>query len=128
MQYVVHFPKGEKYVSLLRNAEDSQAQKVLEAERARIRAKVQQQLADEAIITRADEGRLQSLQQPANEQAALRAQQVKNFLLTMISWCAHADSENPEHTSTNRMVSCQAVAFFGYTGQADVHCVPPHDF
>lgn len=76
LQYVVHFPKGEKYVSLLRNAEDSEAQRVLEAERARIRAKVQQQLADEAMITQADEGRPQSLQQPANEQAALKAQQV----------------------------------------------------
>ena len=76
MQYVVHFPKGEKYVSLLRNAEDTEAQRLLEAERARIRAKVQQQLADEAMITQADEGRPQSLQQPATEQAALKAQQV----------------------------------------------------
>jgi len=62
---VVNFPKGEKYVSLLRNAEDPEAQKVLEAERARIRVKVQQQMADIAMITQADEGNPQLHQQKA---------------------------------------------------------------
>ena len=89
MQYVVHFPKGEKYVSLLRNAEDTEAQRALEAERARIRAKVQQQLADEAMITQADEGRPQSLLQPATEQAARKAQQVHICPSYVISRCPH---------------------------------------
>ena len=62
---MVNFPKGEKYVSLLRNAEDPEAQKVLEAERRRIRAKVQQHMADIAMITQADEGKPQLHQQKA---------------------------------------------------------------
>lgn len=62
---MVNFPKGEKYVSLLRNAEDPEAQKVLEAERRRIRAKVQQHMADIAMITQADEGNPQLHQQKA---------------------------------------------------------------
>ena len=70
LQYVVHFPKGEKYVSLLRNAEDPEAQKVLEAERKRIRAKVRQQQADIAMISQPDEGNPQPQQQPAQPPAS----------------------------------------------------------
>lgn len=76
MQYVVNYPKGEKYVSLLRNAEDPEAQKVLEAERKRIRAKVRQQLADIAMITQPNEGIAQLRQQPAQPHASPSPHQV----------------------------------------------------
>lgn len=76
LQYVVNYPKGEKYVSLLRNAEDPEAQKALEAERKRIRAKVTQQLADIAMITQPDEGNPQVLKQPAQPPASHTPNQV----------------------------------------------------
>lgn len=57
MQYVLHFPKGEKYVSLLKDAPESADQARLEAERARLRALVRQQLAEAALVAEADEGR-----------------------------------------------------------------------
>lgn len=81
-QYVVSFPKGEKYVSLLRNAEDPEAQKVLEAERKRIRAKVQQQLADIAMISQADEGLPQASHQPAQKSTSEPLQQVGTLQAT----------------------------------------------
>ncbi|BDA48056.1 probable rRNA-processing protein EFG1 at N-terminal half [Coccomyxa sp. Obi] len=56
LQYVMHFPKGEKYVSILRNAEDPAAQAALMAERERLRALVHKQQADIAMLTEADEG------------------------------------------------------------------------
>jgi hypothetical protein len=56
VQYVVHFPKGEKYVSVLRNAEEPAAQAVLVAERERLRALVHKQQAEIAMMTEADEG------------------------------------------------------------------------
>ena len=76
LQYVVNYPKGEKYVSLLRNTEDPEAQKALEAERKRIRAKVKQQLADIAMITQPDEGNPQVLKQPAQPLASPATSQV----------------------------------------------------
>ena len=56
LEYVLHFPKGEKYVSLLKEAEESEAQEHLEAERKRLRAKVKQKLLDNAIVNEPDEG------------------------------------------------------------------------
>lgn len=50
------FPKGEKYVSLLRDAEDAEAQAHAEAERLRLRRLVKQQLAESAVVTEAHEG------------------------------------------------------------------------
>ena len=76
LQYVVNYPKGEKYVSLLRNAEDPEAQKVLEAERKRIRAKVRQHLADIAMITQPNEGIPQLRKQPTQPQASPSPDQV----------------------------------------------------
>ncbi|GIL58622.1 hypothetical protein Vafri_13636 [Volvox africanus] len=55
--YVKHFPKGEKYVSILRDVEDPEAQKHLEAERERLRSIVRRQVAEVAAVTEADEGR-----------------------------------------------------------------------
>ena len=72
----MHFPKGEKYVSLLRNASSKGAQRWLEAERQRIRAKVKQQLADIAMITQVDEGLPQATQQPADPEKSAVVQQV----------------------------------------------------
>lgn len=57
LEYVLHYPKGEKYVSLLKDAEDPAAQEHLIKERARLRALVKQQLAEEALLAEADEGR-----------------------------------------------------------------------
>ena len=55
-QYVLHFPKGEKYVSVLRGAEEPAAAAALAAERARLRALVHRQLADAAMLAEPDEG------------------------------------------------------------------------
>ena len=57
LQYVLHFPRTEKYVSLLKAAPDAAAQEQLEAERARLRGLVKQHLAEVAMLTQGDEGR-----------------------------------------------------------------------
>lgn len=58
LMYITHFPKGEKYVSLLVNCpEDPLAQKTLDQERARLMALVKQQVKEMAALTEADEGR-----------------------------------------------------------------------
>eukprot|EP00891_Asterochloris_glomerata_P008970 jgi/Astpho2/8970/Aster-02645 len=57
LQYVLHFPRTEKYVSLLKTAPDAAAQEQLEAERARLRGLVKQHLAEVAMLTQGDEGR-----------------------------------------------------------------------
>lgn len=57
LQYVLNFPKGEKYISILKNAEEPEAQAHLETERSRLRALVKKQLAEAALIGEADEGR-----------------------------------------------------------------------
>lgn len=56
MQYVVHFPKGERYVSILKEATEPQAQVVLAAERARLKKLIKHQMAETALIADADEG------------------------------------------------------------------------
>ena len=56
LEYVLHFPKGEKYVSLLKDAEDPEAQAHLERERERLRAVVKRRMRDEAIVNELDEG------------------------------------------------------------------------
>ncbi len=53
---MVHFPKGEKYVSILRDAEEPAAQVALIVERDRLRALVHKQQAEIAMVTEADEG------------------------------------------------------------------------
>eukprot|EP00889_Picochlorum_renovo_P002257 jgi/Picre1/29287/NNA_004679.t1 len=50
LEYVLHFPKGEKYVSLLRDADTAEAQAHLESERRRLREIVKQKLRDDAIV------------------------------------------------------------------------------
>ena len=57
LEYVMNFPKGEKYISLLKEAETPEAQAHLDAERIRLRALVKKQLAEEALVADADEGR-----------------------------------------------------------------------
>ena len=61
LQYVLHFPKGEKYVSLLKKADNEEAQLALDKERSRLRAIVRQQLADEALVADVDEGKSKGL-------------------------------------------------------------------
>jgi len=57
LEYVLNFPKGEKYVSLLKTSEDPTAQEYLEEERSRLRSLVKQQLAEAALVAEPDEGR-----------------------------------------------------------------------
>ena len=53
---MLHFPRGEKYVSLLRQAAEPGAAAALDAERARLRLLVRAQLAEAALLGDADEG------------------------------------------------------------------------
>lgn len=55
--YILHFPKAEKYVSLLKTPEDAAERARVEAERARLRRAVAARLRDSAAVTEADEGR-----------------------------------------------------------------------
>ena len=56
LQYVLHFPKGERYVSILKEAAEPEAQAKLDAERTRLKAVIKHQLAESAMLTEADEG------------------------------------------------------------------------
>lgn len=56
LQYVLHFPKGERYVSILKDAAEPDAQAKLDAERIRLKAVIKHQLAESAMLTEADEG------------------------------------------------------------------------
>ena len=56
MQYVLNFPKGERYVSILKEAAEPEAQARLDAERTRLKTVIRHQLAEEAMIADADEG------------------------------------------------------------------------
>jgi len=71
LQYVLNFPKGEKYVSIVKIAEDPKGAEALEKERSRLRAMVASQLAEIAMVTEADEGA--SLQAAATAAAAAAA-------------------------------------------------------
>ncbi|KAL6779623.1 hypothetical protein ACKKBG_A13055 [Auxenochlorella protothecoides x Auxenochlorella symbiontica] len=57
LQYVLHFPKGEKYVSVLKDPETEADAARVQAERARLRALVAADLARAALVGEADEGR-----------------------------------------------------------------------
>jgi len=57
LRYTTHFPKGEKYVSLLKEGETPEAQAHLERERARLRALVHRAAEEEALLVEGDEGR-----------------------------------------------------------------------
>ena len=56
MQYVLHFPQGEKYVSVVKQADTAEAQAVLESERSRLRGLIAQQLTEAAMLAEPDEG------------------------------------------------------------------------
>ncbi|DBA99882.1 TPA: hypothetical protein ACH3X1_013769 [Trebouxia sp. C0004] len=60
LQYVMHFPKGERYVSIVKEAADAEAQTKLESERKRLKAMIRHQLAESAMLAEADEGLGQS--------------------------------------------------------------------
>ena len=64
LQYVKHFPKTEKFVSLLKQADDPTAQEALDAERTRLRALVRKQLAENALLAEANEGQPQAVSGP----------------------------------------------------------------
>lgn len=56
IQYVLDFPKGERYVSILKEAADPEAQASLDAERTRLKSVIRHQLAEDAMLADADEG------------------------------------------------------------------------
>ncbi len=56
-QYVTHFPKEEKYVSILKRPEDPAAAQQVAAEVARLRALVHARAQDAALVADVDEGR-----------------------------------------------------------------------
>lgn len=60
LQYVLNFPKGEKYVSLLKEAANPEAQAALDEERDRLTALVRQRVADQIMLSEVNEGVLNS--------------------------------------------------------------------
>ena len=56
MQYVLHFPQGEKYVSIVKRAATAEAQALLDSERSRLRGLIAQQLTEAAMLAEPDEG------------------------------------------------------------------------
>jgi len=71
-QYVTHFPKEEKYVSLLRQADEPEAQASLDAQRARLRGLARARAADAALVAEPNEGRSLALAGQAADQASER--------------------------------------------------------
>lgn len=63
LQYVLHFPKEEKYVSIIQKLEDPEAAAAVVAQLTRLKAIVHSRLRDAALLADADEGA--SLPQPA---------------------------------------------------------------
>lgn len=57
LEYVLHFPRDEKYVSLLKDPDDPEELVRVQGERLRLRTRIKQRLADAAALTEADEGR-----------------------------------------------------------------------
>ncbi len=56
MQYVLHFPHGEKYVSIVKQADTAEAQALLDAERSRLHGLIAKQLTEAAMLAEPDEG------------------------------------------------------------------------
>ena len=56
LQYVLHFPKGERYVSILKKAAEPEAQAQLVSERTRLKTLIRHQRAETAMLAEADEG------------------------------------------------------------------------
>lgn len=52
-----HFPKSEPYVSILRSAENPEAQAELDAKRLRLKGLIRQSLSDMKLLTELNEGR-----------------------------------------------------------------------
>lgn len=52
----MHFPKGEKYVSVLKDAATPEAQEALNQERERLRVLVRERIADEKMLAEVNEG------------------------------------------------------------------------
>ena len=57
MQYVLHFPRGERYVSIIKEPEGAEERAAVHSERARLLALIDSNIANQAIVTEADEGR-----------------------------------------------------------------------
>ncbi len=93
LQYVMHFPRGEKYVSLLIKANTPEARAVQEQERTRLRALVAKQLAEKAVLTEANEG------QNIDRGDVAKEQPVKSLLgpeTEMISTDEHDDADSSD--------------------------------
>lgn len=57
LQYVLGFPKGHKYVSILKTADTPEAQIQLDKQRDELRQLARRQAADRAALAESDEGR-----------------------------------------------------------------------
>ena len=56
MQYVKFFPRGHKYVSIIKQADTAEGQAQLDAQRNTLRQLVKQRLADAAMLAEGNEG------------------------------------------------------------------------
>ena len=69
MQYVVFFPKGHKYVSILKQATVPEEQAMLNDKRQLLQSLARQRQQDEAMLAGVDTGPVQLCPSPATEQA-----------------------------------------------------------
>ena len=78
LQYVLNFPRAERYVSILKEAQEPEAQTELDAQRARLKALIRRQLAESAMLADADEGLNQE------------DMHVRFYVAVQLSQCLHA--------------------------------------
>ena len=57
LEYVLNFPPGERYVSLLKDATDPASQVHLDSERARLRSLIKHRMKESALVNEVDEGK-----------------------------------------------------------------------
>lgn len=131
LQYVLHFPKGEKYVSILKDPETEADRARVQSERARLRALVAAELARAALVGEADEGKsiVASLRQmqgaeprraaapaaerPADADAGASADEADDFFLDGASDAETAALDRPDAAATARQPPRQQQALSG---------------
>lgn len=89
LQYVMHFPKGERYVSIVKDAAEPEAQAALLAERARLRKLIKHQMAETAMIADADEGLGQNADEVSYDVCSPAASNQLACIGCAISMCSH---------------------------------------
>lgn len=121
LQYVLHFPKGEKYVSIIKDATEPAAQAKLVAERARLRAVVARNLADAAMLGDADEGigprdaaaqngvEYHASAEPGSKQAEQGKQQPRQQLKQQVSTAMHPMCARMQPLGTSARHGCMVL-------------------